>query len=148
MSDTRYTPAECAAIRDNARKLGMDADPRFWTATPTELSKILNGCGPDSWTDSARSLATWVYRNFPEQIAIHDFDFQHSDGKPESLVKVNARFDANGAKKRDWLYPLSKFWLAPLRAWSWTKLQVASVALRNGSEEAWQSAHERFQEAC
>ena len=122
----------------------MDAREDFWTATPAELAVILNGCGPSSWSDSLRDCASWVYRNFPEAIAVHDFDYEYADGVIATLVKVNQRFHDNNVKKLDFLYPLSKPWLYPIRAMAWLKVQFAFFALKNGSESAWISAHERL----
>ena len=141
---TFYTKEFCEKVRNKANSLKMDALPIFWEEPIDSLSKIMNGCGPDSWTDSMRGLASWVYRNFPEAIAIHDFDFEHSDGIIESLIIVNNRFHINNKKKLDYLYPLSKPWLYPIRALAWSKIQLAFIALKNGSESAWIDAHNRL----
>jgi hypothetical protein len=124
----------------------MDADPEFWTLSSHDLAQVMNGCGPDSWTDSMRGAASWVYRNFPEQIAIHDFDFNKSDGVVATLVKVNQRFWDNAKIKLDLLYPLTwgNWYGTPVRAWAWAKLRFAFFALKNGSEEAWIDAHNRL----
>jgi len=150
---TFYTPESCEVVRQSAVKLGMIAVSSFWKVTKERLSEVMNGCGPDSWTDSMRSLASWVYRNFPEEIGIHDWDFEHSDGMPKTLIIVNQRFWDNAKIKLDYLYPAEvytwKLWQwkkvynAPVRAWAWSKLRLAFVALKNGSEEAWKEAHER-----
>lgn len=123
----------------------MEALPEFWTESKESLAEIMNGCGPDSWTDSMRSFASWVYRNFPEEIAIHDFDFEHSDGVIATLIIVNKRFWNNAKIKLDSLYPLTwgKWYLQPARAAAWSKLRFAYFALRNGSEESWVDAHKR-----
>lgn len=144
--ETYYEPAQCEQIRFDCKEIGCDADPRFWRVSAGELSLIMNGCGPDSWVDSMRCLASWVYRNYREAIAIHDFDFQHSDGNLNTLKKVNQRFLDNGKKKLDRMYPISwrKAYLMPIRGYAWSKLQVAYVALKNGSEEAWISAYNRY----
>ena len=142
---TFYTPESCESVRQSARKLGMMAVSSFWKATKERLAEVMNGCGPDSWTDSLRRFASWVYRNFPEEIAIHDWDFEHSDGIIATLVIVNQRFWNNAKKKLDLIYPLTwgKFYLSPARACAWSKLRFAFVCLKNGSDEAWTSAHER-----
>ena len=139
-----YTQAKCSQIRTSASKLKMLARPDFWTTTPKELAKIFNGCGPDSWIDLFRRFASWVYRMFPEPIAIHDFDFQHSDGNLKTLAKVNKNFLANSRLKLDSEYPLTNVWSYPIRAREWAKMQFAYIALKNGSEKAWKEAHERF----
>ena len=157
---TFYTPESCEEVRQSAATLGMIAVFSFWVVTKERLSEVMNGCGPDSWTDSLRSMASWVYRAFPEQIGIHDWDFEHSDGILATLEQANQRFWDNAKIKLDYLYPVEvytwKVWQwkrihkAPIRAWEYSKLRVAFVALKNGSEEAWISAHERCKplEAC
>lgn len=151
---TFYSIYVCIQVRENAKKLNMEAHPLFWLEPAHILAKIMNGCGPDSWTDSMRSSASWVYRNYPECIAIHDFDFEHSDGDLETLKIVNKRFFDNAKKKLDVLYPVEvytwKAWKwknvhkAPIRAWAYGKIEFAYFALKNKSEEAWKSAHERL----
>ena len=139
-----YSITKCEAVRLSARVLRMDARIDFWGTSAMRLAEVMNGCGPDSWTDSMRAFASWVYRNYPEAIAIHDWDFEHSDGNLDTLVIVNNRFNANNKLKLESLYPLSKPWLYPIRAWAWGKLQFAFVALKNGSESAWVDAHRRL----
>jgi len=142
--DTFYTIRHCEAVRLSARLLRMVARPDFWGTSAMRLAEVMNGCGPDSWTDGMRAFASWVYRNYPEAIAIHDWDFEHSDGILATLQVVNDRFHSNNKLKLDSLYPLSKPWLYPIRAWAWSKLQFAFVALKNGSEPAWIDAHKRL----
>lgn len=154
MIDNLYSIYKCIKIRENAKKLNMEARSDFWSSPAHVLAEIFNGCGPDSWTDSMRSLATWVYRNYPEAIAIHDFDFQHSDGDLKTLEIVNKRFYDNEKKKLDYLYPVNvytwKIWkwkrvdLTPIRAYAFGKIQLAYIALKNGSESAWIDAYNRF----
>lgn len=145
MDKKNFYPADvCAQVRISALILHMKAHKDFWEEPIDNLAQIMNGCGPDSWTDSMRCLASWVYRNFPEAIGIHDFDFEHSDGKETTLQVVNDRFHANNKKKLNKLYPLSKPWCYPARAFAWSKVQLAFVALKNGSLEAWVSAHDRL----
>jgi hypothetical protein len=139
-----YTITKCELVRLSARVLRMKARPDFWGASSMRLAEVMNGCGPDSWTDSMRTFASWVYRNYPEAIAIHDWDFEHSDGLLPTLQVVNDRFHSNNKLKLDDLYPLAKPWLYPIRAWAWSKLQFAFVALKNGSEPAWIDAHKRL----
>lgn len=151
---TFYPIYKCIEVRNTAKKLGMEARPDFWTEPADVLATIMNGCGPDSWTDSMRCLASWVYRNYPEAIAIHDFDFEHSDGEVETLKIINSRFFDNEKKKLDYLYPVEvytwKVWkwkrvhLAPVRAYAYSKIELAYVALKNGSEKAWEDAHKRL----
>lgn len=143
---TFYPTSFCDKVRKSAADLNMTALPNFWTFPLAVLATIMNGCGPDSWTDSLRSMASWVYRNYKEGIAIHDFDFQHSDGDLETLKIVNDRFYANGKTKLNTIYPLTwrTLYLSPLRAKEWSKLQFAFICLKNGSEEAWIDAHKRL----
>lgn len=143
-TETFYPAYFCEQVRSSAKTLRMVAAADFWSEPIESLAAVMNGCGPDSWTDSMRCLASWVYRNFPEAIAIHDFDFEHADGLESSLKIVNDRFHSNNKKKLNYLYPLSKPWLYPVRSWAWSKIQLAFVALKNGSLEAWVSAKQRL----
>lgn len=151
MSEKNYYPLETVEkLVAESRRLGLAVRAGFYDTPATELVRIFNGCGPDSWTDGFRRVATWIYRNFQAVICIHDYEFQHSDGKPETLKTVNDNFLKNAKIQLEDKYPIAtwRVWLYPLRAGAWSKIQFAHFALCNGSEEAWQSAHERFQEAC
>lgn len=141
---TFYTPAQVEEIRLSAKRLGMLADPRYWNASADDLAQICNGYGPDMWSDSERGSATWIYRNFAEAATIHDFDFKFSDGKPETLRDVNARFARNNSLKLAALYPMSKPWLYGHRAVAWCKITAAYEILVLGSDAAWKSAHDRY----
>jgi hypothetical protein len=143
---TFYPKSFCESIRKSAASLRMTAHLKFWTVSLEKLAGIMNGCGPDSWTDGMRAFASWVYREYKDPIAIHDFDFQNSDGDLDTLKIVNNRFYSNGKLKLDRLFPLSwrKFYLSLLRAKEWSKLQFAFIALKNGSETAWVDAHKRL----
>jgi hypothetical protein len=145
-SENYATPEEVEAIRDHARRLAMFAPVRFWTMPIGELVGIYNGCGPDSWTDSMRWAATWVYRNFRAAIAIHDFRFEFSDGTRAGLAEANGEFQDNGQIEIESRYPIGRVWMWPVRAAAWGKLRFACVALENGSWQAWQAAHERLSE--
>ena len=144
MEKTFYTPELAETIRQSARRLGMQADPRFWNASAETLAQVCNGYGPDMWSDSLRGTATWFYRNFPEAAMIHDWDFKFSDGKDETLILVNKRFSDNNSIKLAALYPMSKPLLYPVRAVAWGKIHLAYRALQLGSDEAWASAHARY----
>ena len=152
MSQENYYPLEAVKlIIAEALRLGMAARKGFYDTPPEELVRTFNGCGPDSWTDSTRSAATWIYRNFQSPIGIHDDEFEHADGKLETLKIVNDNFLANCKLQLDDRYPLTatwRVWRYPMRAAAWSKIQFAYFCLCNGSEEAWESAHERFQETC
>lgn len=151
MAEENYYPLEkVVAIVAECRRLMLSVRAGFYDTPATELVRIFNGCGPDSWTDSMRFAATWLYRNFQSAIGIHDYEFQHADGKLETLKIVNDNFLKNCKLELDDKYPLVatwRVWRYPLRAAAWSKIQFAYFALCNGSEEAWESAHERFQEA-
>lgn len=147
MSQENYYPLEAVEkIVSESRRLMLHVRGGFFDTPISELVTIFNGCGPDSWKDWMRWAATWIYRNFQAVIGIHDYEFQHSDGKPETLKTVNDNFLENAKIQLEDKYPIAtwRVWLYPLRAAAWGKIQFAYFALCNGSEEAWQSAHARF----
>ena len=144
MSETFYTPAKCEEIRFAIRMYGMSAPAQLFNASADDLAGVFNGCGPDAWSSDLREKLTWIYRNYPEMIAVHDWRFMFSDGNLDTLRKVNDEFIANGKIKLNALYPLSKPWLYPVRAWAWCKIEIAYAALVKGSEESWKSAFERY----
>ena len=144
MSEQFYTPAKCEEIRFAIRMYGMSAPAQLFNASADDLAGVFNGCGPDAWPQTMRSKLTWVYRNFPEMIAVHDWRFMFSDGNLDTLRKVNDEFLANGKIKLNALYPLSKPWLYVHRAIAWTKITIAYNALLAGSDESWISAYQRY----
>lgn len=142
-----YPLEKVVKIVAECRRLRMAARKGFYDTPPEELVRTFNGCGPDSWKDSMRRFATFVYRHFESPVGIHDDEFQHSDGKPETLKIVNDNFLANCKLQLDDRYPLTptwRVWRYPMRAAAWSKIQFAHYCLCNGSEEAWQAAHARF----
>lgn len=139
-----YSVKEINDIRNAARALHMSARPEFYNLAGCELTKICNGYGPDAWSEKRRKVMTWIYRNYAAGAAIHDVDFEFSDGTMKSFDEANDRFIENNKKEMRQRYPLWNPLLYGVRAWAWVKIEAAYVAVCSEEGfEAWTKAHER-----
>lgn len=131
-------------LRMQARRLGLKAPDAFWTYGDIEtLNRLWNGYGPDRWPECVRDVMTWIYRNFEASALIHDFGYTFSDGSTDGWQVEDDRFYENLEIQRDTLYPWSKPWLYPLRAWATIKIRAAKLALDMGGYTAYLDAFRR-----
>lgn len=142
-SENYATVDEVVALRNRAYELKLEAPRGFWELPAAALAKIYNGCGPDSWTDSMRQFATMVYANYKPEIAIHDYEYEMSDGTRANWHAANNRFRTNTLRTIDTLWPRWKFWRVLRRNAELAKRELAVTALENGSWDAWVDACKR-----
>lgn len=90
-----YTPEQADELRQKARRYGLESDPSFWNASPEQLSRVLNGIGPDWFPDWLREKITDHLDRFAEAAGIHDWDYYLSLGKVDEFNAVNFRFLRN-----------------------------------------------------
>lgn len=64
----------------------------------SELTKIYNGIGPDSFPEWLRDVLDFLHPSFGPVVLIHDVEWHESDGTRESFNKSNERFARNGIK--------------------------------------------------
>lgn len=111
MSRPVYTPEEADALRARAKRLGLEADASFWTASAELLSRVLNGIGPDWFPDWLRELITANQGRFAMAAAIHDWAFYLSVGDRDEFHAANWQFLRN----------CRRVVRATVPAWRWIK---------------------------
>ena len=122
-------------VFENIKRLDLHRTPDFDKLTKEKFAEIYNGCGPDSWPQWARTVMTWVFRNFPEILGVHDVGYYFSDGTRAGwqITQDNWRYNISVVLAS--VYPCRKFWMLPLRAVAWCKLKAAYKVLRAKSFE-------------
>ena len=103
-----------------ARRLKLEHVEILDKYSITEISRIYNGAGPDSWHDWSRKTLTAVMRLYQPVVLIHDVQFHESDGTLETFNKVVADWKRNTRKIFDAEYPL----------WTWRMLRPSYRAER------------------
>lgn len=131
------------AVRREVFRLNLSRPPVFDELTDREFASIYNGYGPDSWPQSLRSAITHIYDNWEPLAAIHDVDFDRSDGTRRGWLEATARWGINATLALSARYPIRKWWLLPARAVAWAKLRLSYRALQLGSWGAWEDACNR-----
>jgi len=130
-------------VRSDVLRLNLSRPVCFDAIPCQEFASIYNGYGPDSWPQSLRSAITWIYDNWEPLAAVHDVDFDRSDGTRKGWLEATARWEINGTLALSDRYPMRKPWLWPARAIAWTKLRLSYRALQLGSWGAWEDAYKR-----
>jgi len=90
-----YTPEQAEALRSEARRLGLEAYPSFWSASAEQLARVLNGMGPDWFPADVREYMTRWQGRFRAAVAIHDWMFYLSLGIAEEFHAANWQFLRN-----------------------------------------------------
>jgi hypothetical protein len=138
-----YTVSEMKQIRFSADALGLYAPPLFWELPESELVKICNGCGPEFFPDWARELADFIYRKYRAAIAIHDVEYEESDGTEISRCEADTNFYENCLIIWNKRFGWSR-WINPVALYERKKIRLAYRALYYCGTVAWISAyHER-----
>lgn len=137
-----YTPEEISSIRAQARFAGLSAPALFWRATPSELVKICNGCGAEDMPEWARCALTWLYRHYAPAHAIHDCDYELSDGTELRRAEADARFNANCLLLWQKKYGALRY-INPVALYARNKVRVAYKALTLCGAAAWLAAHQK-----
>ncbi len=138
-----YKVIEMIEMRRRANALNLAAQRGFWIDNASRLASICNGFGPDRWSEKAREVMTWIWRNFQEAAMIHDWEYEHSDGLEASCNEADERFYTNCKILLADLYPAWKVWLLPVRAIAFVKIRLAYNALRLYGLDAWIEAYKR-----
>lgn len=90
-----YTPEQAEAIRSEARRLGLEAHSSFWTASAEQLTRVLNGMGPDWFPEWLRVKLIQHQGRFAAAVAIHDWAYYLSLGIADEFHAANWQFLRN-----------------------------------------------------
>lgn len=130
-----YPPEEIRAVRREAELYGLDAPLSFWLAPDEEVQQVYNGCGPDRWPGWLRAVATKIVHHFRAAVAVHDWEYQHSDRTRPGFEAANARFLHNLRAIVDRLY---SWWTEPrAKAEAHAVAQAMYYAVQWGGWDAW-----------
>lgn len=115
-----------ATLRSEAMKFNLQAPEAFWTCHPADIGRAYNGCGPDRWPEWKRNICSYAMRLYDAAVAVHDWEFQQSDGTENGFAGANTRFYENMRRIRAYEFP----WWNVARysecvMW-WTKAQAAN----------------------
>ena len=109
-------------VYDSVIRLDLHRIPEFDTLSHHEFRNIYNGYGSNAWPQWARTVMSWIYRNFPELAAVHDVAYHFGDGTLKGWHKTSDNWRLNSSILLSVVYPVRKFWLLPLRSIAWCKL--------------------------
>ena len=129
-------------IRREVIRLNLPRREGFDTQSKEEWATIYNGWGPDSWPYALRAVITWSERYVEALAGPHDDIYAHSDGTPEGWKVAMQNWIIGNPIVLNDKFPMSKWWLWPMRAATWIKAEAAIAALEKWSFSAWVSAHE------
>ena len=112
------------------------------------VRRAYNGCGPDRWPQELRDRLDAETAMYAPAIAVHDMDFDVSDGSEEGLHEANERLHRNNKRIFRFYYPLwSLMMLRPSYRLRRAKAYGVMVALNLATSDAltrkaWRAAHE------
>ncbi len=124
-------------------ELGLKYDPAMRNATDAEIEACYNGCGAEWMSACSRKFLDQFMQLYRDCVAVHDWDFEHSDGTKKSFKLANNRFKNNMKKVRDYYFPWSQpSKYAECLKW-YLKARTAYRLLQFGGWKAWQDAHDK-----
>lgn len=124
-------------LRDEAKRYDLKAPDAFWACDPADIGRAYNGAGPDRWPEWKRKICSFVMRLYDPAVAVHDWEFENSDGNEDGFAGANTRFHENMRRIRAIEYPWWKIHLAPTCASWWVKAQAAYRGCVEYGWEGW-----------
>lgn len=131
-----YTAKKINELRTEAQFYKLDAPKDFWQKTATELRKVCNGAGAESWNENKRKALTAAIKTYEACIAIHDVDYFYQIGTRELSDK---------RLKRNML----KVWAKKYGFWRWLNrgarverlivIPGVYAAVAIGGQDAWEA---------
>lgn len=122
-----------AELRQDCMSLDLQYPEYFLAIEDQELARIYNGVGAEDWPKPMREFITFIYRHFETSALIHDVRFDYSDGTIKGCQIANKEMFDNLHRTLAKLYPYSKPWLLPFRAYAHFKIYCAEQALSSAA---------------
>lgn len=135
-----YDRHELKQLRKAARYFGLSAPSLFWRAKLSTLAELCNGFGSESFPKPVRKLFDWLYRKYKVIAAIHDVDYELSDGTERKRALADERFRTNAYLMWRQKYGKLRF-VNPIALWERRKLRIAYKMLRLFGSVAWNAAY-------
>jgi len=142
-SDHRCKISDPEWIRREVQRLNLKRSARFDCLAKEDWAKVWNGWGPDSWPYVLRAVITWMERYLEVVAGPHDEWYDQSDGTPETWRIVMDQWTSNTHLALNDKFPMSAWYLWPMRAATWVKAKAAIALLEKWSFSAWVSAFKR-----
>ena len=111
---------EIARLIDKGHKAGCDMS-FCETLMLSEIARVYNGTGPDSWPSWARAKLDEELKLFAPAVMVHDCDFEFSDGSRDQFYAANDRLTENCVKLADARY---SGW-SPIKVWKRLRARAA-----------------------
>ena len=141
-----YTVQETASMQQQAKLLKLKYPQEFVAMPPELLAKMINGYGPEHWSERLRKIITWIFRHYPLPAAIHDFRYEFSDGIEPTRKAADAEFAVN--LRLIWQNRYGKLRFFNIFAWfDYWKIRTASKLVKRFSRSSWQNSYHRRKEA-
>ena len=139
-----YSNEEIKEFQRIAAELKLKYPACFTEMSAGELVNIINGYGPDSWSEELRKVLTWIFRKYPLPQAIHDLRYEFSDGRELTRKAADAEFAAN--LRLVWLHNYGVWRFFNPAAWfDYWKINTAAVLTVQFGRNAWRNAYRRNQ---
>ncbi len=137
-----YSILAIQQLKLTAQKQNLSYCERFYNVSNEQLQQILNGYGPDGWSQEARAVLTWIYRNYESSAAIHDVRYEYSDGTQLHRQHADDEFEQNLKKQWRHRYGRSR-WFNPVALYSYSKITTAYKTVQLFGGSSWNAAYER-----
>ena len=135
-----YTRYELKQMRKLAAEFKLSAPSLFWRAKLSTLAELCNGFGSESFPEPLRKILDWLYRKYKVLAAIHDVDYELSDGTERKQILADERFRTNAYLMWRQKYGKLRF-VNPIALWERRKLKIAYKMLRLFGSVAWNAAY-------
>ena len=139
-----YTVEEIESFQRTAVELGLKYPAGFTEMSASEMVNIINGYGPDSWSDELRNILTWIFRKYPLPAAIHDVRYEFSDGRELTRKAADAEFSANLLIVWHHNYGIWRY-VNPMAWLDYWKINMATALTLEFGRNAWRNAYRRNQ---
>ncbi len=125
----------------NINLLNLEMSLRMQRASDEQINGCYNGAGAEWMPQWSRDLLDNFLQKYRECVAIHDWDFEHSDGTEYSFKIANERFKNNMKIVRDYYFPWSNI-LTYGECLRWfLRARAAFRAVELGGWKAWVDAY-------
>ncbi len=141
-----YTIAEIKLMQAQAAAWQLKYPAEFIDMTPEDLSGILNGYGPDRWSDEVRKKVSWFFRHYPVPAAIHDLRYEFSDGLECTRKAADSEFAANLLIVWQKRYGFFRY-INPVALYERLKLDAAIQLTRHFGRPGWVDAWKKHRTA-
>ncbi|UDQ99137.1 hypothetical protein AAEX28_03410 [Lentisphaerota bacterium WC36G] len=121
----------------------LEIDSEMAEANNEQITKCYNGAGAEWMPEWSRDTIDQFLALYKDCVAVHDWDFENSNGFEIKFHEANFRFKNNMKKVRDHYYPWSKpqYYLTCLK-W-YIKAQLAYNAVEKLGWKAWLDSYKK-----